>query len=104
MRPLARKALENIQRQGGRGVNVALIETTLLEIGKEYRPGLIRWIREKPDRWTQVLALEDRINRAALAGDDAVLEGVLSEYRAFFSEMVEVYGRAHTLPLFEKVC
>ncbi len=104
MRPLARKAIEAIEKQGGRVVDPDRIETTLREIGKEYRPGLIRWIREKPDRWTRLLALEDRINRAALAGDHAVLEGVLSEYRAFFSEMVEVYGKVHTLPLFEKVC
>jgi hypothetical protein len=80
------KALEAIQKQGG-GIDFDLIETTLKEIGKDYRPGLIRWIREEPDQWTRLLALEDGINRAALSEDEIILRDALSEYRGFFEEM-----------------
>jgi len=100
MRPLARKALENIQAQGGRVINFDLIESTLKEIGREYRPGLIRWIGEEPGRWVKLLDLEDQINRAALSKDEVMLKDALARYRAFFQEMVEVDGKGETLPLF----
>jgi hypothetical protein len=99
MRPLARKALEAIEKQGGRVVDPDRIGTTLREIGKEYRPGLIRWIGEEPGRWAKLLDLEERINRAALSKDGVMLKDALAKYRAFFQEMVEVYGKGETLPL-----
>ena len=100
MRPLARKALEGIREQGGRVINFDLIESALKEIGREYRPGLIRWIGEEPGRWAKLLDLEDRINRAALSKDEVMLKDALASYRAFFQEMMEVYGKGETLPLF----
>ena len=100
MGELARKALKMIQEQGGRVVNMDLIERTLQEIGETYRPGLISWIKEDRSRWRRLLTLEDRINQAALAKDEEGLKDGLSEYRTFFSTMVEVYSKGETLPLF----
>lgn len=91
MRPLVKKALEAIRKQGGRVIDHARIEATLREIGKEYRPGLIRWIKEQPDQWGRLLTLEDQINKAALVRDEIMLTGALSEYRDFFTEMVNWY-------------
>lgn len=87
MRPLAKKALEAIQKRGGKVVNTDLIETTLKEIGKEYKPGLIEWIKGNPDRWAMLLTLEDRINQAALCKDEGRLGSALSEYQSFFSRI-----------------
>lgn len=94
------KALEAIQNQGGKVVNFDLIESTLGEIGKKYRSGLIRWIREEPGRWNRLLQMEGKINQAVLSKDEVMLKDVLSEYRDYFSGMVEVYGKSGTLPLF----
>lgn len=101
MRPLARKAAEMLQQQGGKAINFNLIESTLRQIGGEYRSGLIRWIRDQPERWTQLLQLEDGINQAALAKDEEGLKDALSEYRTFFEEMLKFYSRDYDLPLFE---
>jgi hypothetical protein len=90
--------LQPPQEQGG--IDPDRIGTTLREIGKEYRPGLIRWIGEEPGRWAKLLDLEDRIKRAALSKDEVILKDALARYRAFFQEMVEVYGKGETLPLF----
>jgi hypothetical protein len=87
MRPLAKKALEAIQKREVKVVNTDLIEITLWEIDKGYRPGLIGWIEGSSDRWAVLLTLEDRINRAALLEDEIILRDALSEYRGFFEEM-----------------
>jgi hypothetical protein len=100
MRPLARKALEMIQAQGGRVHDMDVIERTLQEIGKQYRPGLIRWIRHDSGRWPEFLELEGSINAAALANDKKELAGALSAYRSFFSEVMEGYEKEKALPLF----
>jgi hypothetical protein len=84
------KALETMQKQGDGTINTNLIESTLMEIGKEYKPGLIRWIRECPDLWRQLIALESRINETALSKDDeTILKDALSDYREFFEEMTK---------------
>jgi len=80
------KALKTMQKQGGGMINTNLIESTLMEIGKEYKPGLIRWIRERPDLWRQLIALESRINETALSKDDEItLRDALSDYREFLA-------------------
>jgi len=90
MRPLAQKALKAIQEQRGWIVNHDLLDVTLQEIGRQYKPGLIRWIREHPDRWRQLITLESRINETALSKDDEiVLKDALSDYREFFEEMTK---------------
>ena len=78
----------------------SLIDDTLIKISEGYRPGLLMWLKRQPDRWRRLLDLEDGINKAALAGDKAGLKDTLSEYRVFFSAMLEVYGKRETLPLF----
>lgn len=91
MRPLAQKALEAIQKRGGKVVSTDLIETTLREIGKGYRPGLIGWIKGNPDRWNRLLLLEDRINQATLSKDDPGLKTALSAYKDFIMEMLKSF-------------
>ena len=90
MRPLAQKALKAIQDQGGWIVTHHLLDATLVDIGKEYKSGLIGWIREHPDRWRQLLALENRINKTAISRDDEItMKDALSDYREFFEEMTK---------------
>jgi hypothetical protein len=89
------------EEQGGRVIDHSVIERTLLEIGKEYRPGLITWIKENRDLWARLLAIEARINQAAFAGNQGQLTRALEEYREFFTEMIPRYeGKGHTLNLF----
>ena len=103
MGELARKALEAIKAQGGRVIDTDLIKRTLQEIGKEYKPGLLAWIRTeyRHSRWEEMFTLEDAINKAALAKDEARLMTALAAYRTFFEEMVKEYEHKVTLPLFE---
>ena len=102
MGELARKALEMIKAQGGRVVDTVLIERTLQEIGKEYKPGLLAWIRTeyRHSKWKELLQLEDQINGAALAGDEKGLRAALEAYKIFFREVISIYERAEALPLF----
>jgi len=100
MRPLAQKALKAIQEQGGWIVNHDLLDVTLQEIGRQYKPGLIGWIRERPDRWQQLIALESRINEVALAQIEVVLREALKAYHLFFEEMMMAYETSNILPLF----
>lgn len=100
MRPLARKALEMIQKQGGRIVNIDRIETTLREIGGEYKPGLIRWIKEQPGQWKTLLKLEGNINQSVFQRDETALTEALSRYRYFFSEIVKAYSQGEQATLF----
>jgi hypothetical protein len=80
--------------------NHDLLDTTLMEIGRQYKPGLIRWLRTHPDRWRQLLALESRINEVVLSKEDgSTLKDALSDYRSFFEEMVKQYVEGDPLPL-----
>jgi hypothetical protein len=92
MRPLARKALEAIREQGGRVIDHVLIERTLKEIGKEYRPGLIRWLKKQPDQWERLLTLEGEINKMALCGDLDGLREALSNYQGLIVAMVKEFN------------
>lgn len=84
------KALEAIQQQGIPVSYFHLVETTLHEIGRQYQPGLIKRIKEDTGKWKELLQLEDRINHA---GDVVTLKNALSDYREFFLEMAEAYGK-----------
>jgi hypothetical protein len=99
MGKLAQKALQTIREQGGRVIDYDLIDRTLREIGEGYRPRLLAWIRTDRERWKRLLDLEDKINRATLAGDGVTLTDALSEYRRFFEKMLIEYGKGETLPL-----
>jgi hypothetical protein len=77
-----------------------LIDDTVIEIGKWYRPGLLMWLKRQPDQWTRLLTLESEINRASLQEDQDILLAALTEYKGFFREMMEVYRKSETLPLF----
>lgn len=77
-----------------------LIDGTLAGVAKEYRPGLLAWLKSQPDRWSRLLQLEDHINRTTLAGDEEGLKEALAAYKAFFREMLERYVMSNTLPLF----
>jgi hypothetical protein len=91
MRPLAQKALEMIQKAGGRVINHDLLDATLREIGREYRPGLIGWIKRESGQWNKFKALEDEINAASLRGDEQGLEPMLDAYKRFIRDMTEAY-------------
>lgn len=101
MRPLIKKAVEETYKQSGvRMPNYDLIDSTLKEIGKGYKPGLIRWIRHDSGRWREFLALEDRINQAALSKDEPGLKDALRRYHLFFEEMLKLYEASNIFPLF----
>jgi hypothetical protein len=80
-----------MQQQGGQVIDRDRIEATLKEIGAVYRPGLIGWLKEDRGRWRRLLDLEDAINKAALAQDEAGLTMILTKYQSFFREMVSVF-------------
>jgi hypothetical protein len=86
------KALEMMQKQGSGTINTNLIETTLREIGKEYRPGALEWIRiNRPEEWARMLTLEEGINQAALSRDMENLKQSLSNYQELILGVVEVF-------------
>ena len=85
------KALETMQKQGGRIVNHDLLDATLREIGKGYQPGLIGWIKGNPDRWTVLLTLEGRVNEKALGGNIEGLREALNEYQSLILTMVKEF-------------
>lgn len=78
----------------------SLIDDALVQIAKEYRPGLLAWMKRQPGRWARLLGLEDAINKAALAGDETGLRAALAAYKIFFTEMIGLYQKAKDLPLF----
>jgi hypothetical protein len=92
-----------VKRQGSRVIDHNLIERTLMEIGREYRPGLIGWLKEDRGRWQRLLVLESRINEVALSKEDErVLKDTLDDYREFFGEMGVLFTKGDALPLFKR--
>lgn len=87
---LAREIFEKTVRTD-QEIDRDLIDRTLQDIGETYRPGLISWIKEDRSRWRRLLDLENRINQAALAGDELGLMAALTEYKGFFREMVTAF-------------
>ena len=79
-----------------------LIEQTLQEIGKDYRPGLVRWMRRESGQWSRFLTLEDEINAATFVADEQRLKDALSRYQGFFDEMLNVFEKGEAFPLFSK--
>lgn len=77
-----------------------LIEDALVEIAKEYRPGLLAWVKKTTDRWAKLLEIETSINSTTLAGDEAGLRDALAAYRSFFGEMAVKFEGTETMPLF----
>ena len=70
----------------------SLIDTTLREIGREYKPGLLMWIKKsRPEEWARMLTLEQGINQAALRGDMESLKQGLSNYKELILGAVEVF-------------
>ena len=95
METLAQKAVGMMKAQGLiRVVNHDLLDATLMEIDREYRSGLIRWLKEQPDRWRELLQLEATINQTCLSGDEVRLRVTLAAYKTFFEEMVLLYEKA----------
>lgn len=76
------------------------IDDALAEIAKEYRPGLLAWLKSQPDRWSRLLQLEDAINQTTLTGEGAGLRAALAAFKTFIKEMVAAYGEVQGLPLF----
>jgi hypothetical protein len=62
-----------------------LIEETIQEINKAWKPGTLSGLKPLPGAWQRMLSLEDEINRKALAGDTNSLKKVLVEYKELFS-------------------
>jgi len=89
MRPLAKKAADMIRAQGGQVIDLELIEKTLREIGMEYKPGLLQFIKGQEGQWARLLELEDGINKAALDQDEERLRTAVNKYKAFFLRMGE---------------
>lgn len=94
MRQLSRKATELIRAQGDKVIDLELIERTLREIGTEYKPGLIRWIRGQTDQWRLLLKLEASIHQAALDKDEEGLTVALTHYKKFFQDAIPAYQKA----------
>lgn len=64
----------------------ALIDRTIQEINKEWESGALEWIKvNRPDEWEKMLAIENEINRMALAGDIDGLRKALEAYKKLFS-------------------
>jgi len=92
------KALETMQQQGWKVVNTDLIKSTLLEIGKEYRSGLVGWIKtNRPEDWAGILTLEEEINQAALSGNMESLKQNLSNYKELILGAVEIFETASSI-------
>jgi hypothetical protein len=78
----------------------SLIDATLVEIGRDYKPGLLMWLRSHPDGWARLLQLETTINSTTLAGDEPGLRVALQTYKDFIMEMGKLFEEANSLPLF----
>jgi len=77
-----------IRAQGGKVIDLELIEKTLQEIGMEYKPGLLQFIKGQ-GQWARLLELEDGINKAALDQDEERLRTAVNKHKAFFLRMGE---------------
>ena len=78
-------------------------DITLGEISKEYKPGLLSWIKkDRPMEWAMMLTLEEKINPPALKGNIENLKDALSNYKKFILGMVKVFEtpKGHTQNLF----
>lgn len=69
-----------------------LIDLTLEEIGRDYQPGSLPWMKvNRPDEWGKMLTLERGINGMALGGNLDGLRGALNEYQSLIPAMVKEF-------------
>jgi hypothetical protein len=70
----------------------SLIDLTLKEIAKEYRPEILAWMKaNRPNKWGKMLTFERRINGMALGGNLNSLRGALNEYQSLILAMVKEF-------------
>jgi hypothetical protein len=68
-------------------------KTTLQSIDRNYKPGMLAWLKVKrPGDWQKMIAIEAEINRAAIQGNEAELIIALDEYEGFVLGMVKMFG------------
>jgi len=73
-----------------------LIDQTIRDINKEWKPEALEWIKvNRPDEWGKILAIENEINRMALAGDIDGLRKALEAYKKLFSGVVLGEGQGN---------
>ena len=59
-----------------------LLDLTLKEMQKSYKPGTISRIKgQHKEVWAKLISLEAKINHAVLAGEQKVMERALNQYR-----------------------
>ena len=69
-----------------------VIDLTLKEIGKDYQPGTLPWMKvNRPDKWGKMLISEGRVNGMALGGNLDGLRGALDEYKELIVGMVKEF-------------
>jgi hypothetical protein len=73
----------------------SLIDETLREINRNYKPGLLPWLKRKPEQWGKIQELEARINQTALKQDKNGLTVALEAYKRFFPEALSVCGQGN---------
>ena len=84
---------------------ISKIDTALKEINRNYQPGTLEWMRvNRPEEWEKMISLEDRINQAALRGDEEELERVLVDYQILYLKWrgYSKPSQGETLDLFGK--
>lgn len=62
-----------------------LIEETIQEINKGFKPGTLSKLKPLQRAWQRMLAIENEINRMALAGDIDGLKKALERYKGLLS-------------------
>jgi len=76
-----------------------LIDRTLQEINRGWKPGTLEWMKaNRPGEWDKMLTLECTINEMGLGDNQEGLRGVLDEYRGLILAMVTEF-RAQPAPV-----
>ena len=69
-----------------------LIDHTLREINKAYKPGTLEWVKvNRPQEWNEMIVLEKKINEKALKEDVEALKEALSEYKELILSRVKTF-------------
>jgi hypothetical protein len=69
-----------------------LIDLTLEDIGRNYQPGSLPWMKvNRPDEWGKMLTLERRITGMALGDALDDLRGTLEEYQGLIAAVVKEF-------------
>jgi hypothetical protein len=70
----------------------SLIKNAIGEINQDYHPGTLPWVkRNRSSDWQRMIALEDKVNRLALQGNENELKEALREYKEFVFCMVKIF-------------